>query len=348
MLFASLQRYIVGSTLGEEMGMQTSSLLSRITQRPVRAKLIFNANSGRVDESPHQLATILSEMQDHHILPEVFTVRPDSRLEDVVHKAIKSGIGLIVVAGGDGTIDSVVGAMVGSDATLGIIPTGTRNNVALNLGIPKGIAEAVALLRHGHRRRIDVGHIQRGRVGRWFLELAAVGLLSDLYPVADNIQHGNLAQIGELLSTFFAAAPARLTLTLDNRKQIKTTAHMMLVANMGFLGPNFQISPKVSFKDGRLDVFLFSDMSKLNLASYMMQAIAGPVERAEIKHYRVRHLTIHSTPKAPVMADGGLLGQGRATILVHPHALRVIAGSSHNGGNPVAPNGNQETVPNGQ
>ncbi len=119
------------------------------SRRPLRAKLIFNAGSGRPEESPQQLASILSAMQDQQILPEVYTVRPDSRLETVVHSAIKTGIKLIVVAGGDGTIDSVVGAMVGRDATLGIIPTGTRNNVAFNLGITGDIANSVALLRQG-------------------------------------------------------------------------------------------------------------------------------------------------------------------------------------------------------
>ena len=76
--------------------------------RPLRAKLIFNPGSGQPGESPQQLASIISEMQDQQILPEVYTTRPDSQLEDVVHSAIKSGIKLVVVAGGDGTIDSVV------------------------------------------------------------------------------------------------------------------------------------------------------------------------------------------------------------------------------------------------
>src|ERR1043165_671355 len=115
--------------------MSISSKLKTAFHRPLRAKLIFNSGSGRPEESPQQLASILAAMQDQHILPEVYTVRADSNLESVVQEAIKGGIKLIVVAGGDGTIDSVMGAMVGSDATLGIIPTGTRNNVAFNLGI---------------------------------------------------------------------------------------------------------------------------------------------------------------------------------------------------------------------
>src|SRR5512141_2876003 len=142
------------------------------SQRPLRALLIFNAGSGRPEESPQQLVQILTEMQDQQISPEVYTVRPDSDLETVVRRAIKSGIKLIVVAGGDGTVDSIVAALVGTEAALGIIPTGTRNNVAFNLGIVGDVADSVALLRKGRRLRIDVGRVHNGHARHWFLEAA--------------------------------------------------------------------------------------------------------------------------------------------------------------------------------
>src|SRR5512138_812900 len=153
--------------------------------RALRAKLIFNAISGRPQESPQQLAEILDEMQDQNITPEVFMVRPDSDVEQAVRTAIRSGIRLIAVAGGDGTIDSVAGAMIGQPATLGIIPTGTRNNLAFNLGVPEAVREAVELLRTGRRLKIDVGSIRTKKQSRWFVEAASLGLISDLYPAAD-------------------------------------------------------------------------------------------------------------------------------------------------------------------
>ena len=296
------------------------------THRLLRAKLIFNATSGRPEESPQQLVDILTEMQSRQILPEVFIVRPDSRVEAVVRSAIKGGTKLVVVAGGDGTIDSVAGAMVGSSATLGIIPTGTRNNVAFNLGIPSTVAEAVALLREGRRLKIDVGYLRSGRASHWFLEAAALGLLSDLYPAADNIQHGDLAQVANLLSTFVSSTPSRLRMVLDGRNRIDTNAYMVLIANMAYVGPHFQISPDVSCNDSRLDVFVFSDMSKLDLISYAMQSTGGGAEDARIKHYRVKQLTIRSEPPMPVLADGVLLAQGSVTALVHPRALAVMVG----------------------
>jgi YegS/Rv2252/BmrU family lipid kinase len=309
------------------MHLHLSSKLKTVLHRPIRAKLIFNPGSGQSGESPQKLVSILSEMQKQHILPEVFILQPESQTDAVIQDAIKAGIKLIVVAGGDGTIDSAIGAMAGSEATLGIIPTGTRNNVAFNLGISAEIAESVALLRHGHRLKIDVGRVHSGHSRHWFLEIVALGLISDLYPLADDFQHGNLAQIGGLLSTLVSATPSSLEINLDGDQHLATMAHMLLIANMSYIGPHFQISPDVSFKDGRLDVFTFSDMSKLNMISYAMLSRGGLVADAGIQHYRAKNISIVSNPPMPVLADGILLDQGKLSVHVHPRALRVMAGT---------------------
>jgi diacylglycerol kinase family enzyme len=274
---------------------------------------------------------ILSEMQTRHFLPEVYLVHPGRPLEPVVHRAIHSGIKLIVVAGGDGTIDAVAGAMIGKDATLGIIPTGTRNNVAFNLGITGTIANSVALLRRGRRLKIDVGRVHSGRTRHWFLEAAALGLLTDIYPMADDIQHGKLILMGELLSKLVSANPSRLRVSLDGHRQPDTSAHMLMITNMPFLGPHFQISPNVSFRDGHLDVFTFSDMSKLNMISYAVFSRGGLMEDAGIRHYRANRVTIVSKPSMPVLADGILLGQGSLSVHIHRRALAVMVGTALTG-----------------
>jgi YegS/Rv2252/BmrU family lipid kinase len=299
--------------------------------RPLRAKLIFNPGSGQPGESPQQLVSILSEMQNQNIVPEVYITHPKSKLEEVVHAAIKSGIKLIVVAGGDGTIDSVVGAMVGSDATLGIIPTGTRNNVAFNLGITGDLASSVALLRRGYRLKIDVGRVHCGHARRWFLEGVALGLISDLYPMADGIQHGDLAQLGGLLTTLISATPSNLRINLNDEEYFDATTHMMLIANMAFIGPHFQVSPDVSFRDSHLDVFLFSDMSKLAMISYVVLSPGGLPEDAGHQYYRAQHVKVNSDPKMSVLADGVLVGEGSFSVHIHPRTLKVMAGKEHTG-----------------
>jgi diacylglycerol kinase family enzyme len=227
--------------------------------------------------------------------------------------------------------------MVGSDAILGIIPTGTRNNLAFNLGITGDIASCVALLRTGRRLRIDVGRLHSNHARHWFVEASGLGLVSDLYPITDDLQHGDLTQIGGLLSTLISAKPSRLRLVLDGHKHVHTTAHTLLVTNMPYLGPHFQISPRVSFRDGRLDVFTFSDTGKLAMLSYATLSLGGSLNEAGIKHYRARHVKVVSNPHMPVIADGVLVAPGSGSVSIHvePRALTVMVGSTLTGESPA-------------
>ncbi|HEX8991858.1 MAG TPA: diacylglycerol kinase family protein [Anaerolineales bacterium] len=304
--------------------------------RPLRALLIFNPASGQAGSSPQQLADILSAIQDRNILSEVYMVHRNGDVERTVRRAVKDGVKLVVVAGGDGTIDRVAGALVGSSATLAIIPTGTRNNVAFNLGIPGTPAEAVSLLRGGRGLKIDVGSVTIGRSRRWFLEAASLCLISDMYPAADELQHGNLEQIGTLFSAFVASTPASLRAVLGDRQRLDASAYMVLITNMPYLGPRLQFAPHISCRDGRLDMFIFSDMSKLDLISFAVRSAAGPVIDAHVRHLRLTKVRIGSTPPMPVLADGVPLGLGPVTVQVHPRSLSVLVGATGPAIEPVA------------
>jgi YegS/Rv2252/BmrU family lipid kinase len=298
-------------------------------RRSIKAKVIFNPASGRPDLSPAQLMELMTRLQAWRIVPEVTLVHPKSNLAAVAGDAIRRGIRLIIACGGDGTVDSVMGALVGTPATLGIIPTGTRNNVALSLGIPRNnVAEAVSLLRRGRRLRVDVGIAQSGRSFRYFLEAGTVGLISALYPAADDIQHGNLARIGDLLATLVAMPAAEIKLNLDGgREKIETQGHIVLVANMPYFGANFQVVPDISFTDGLLDVLVYSNLTKLELIGYAVQIAGGGAGDPRIRHYRVKSMVVRTVPQMPLMADGYFLGEGALKVSVRRHGLAVMAGA---------------------
>ena len=293
--------------------------------RRMRVKLIFNPGSGAADESPVQLMDVISEMQAWKFVPEAYLVEPDCDLPAVVQDALKDGIRMFVVCGGDGTIDVVAGALVGENATLGIIPTGTQNNVALSLGIPTDIPSAIALLRTGQRIKVDSGLAACGEVKRPFLEFCSVGLFSALYPAGDDIQHGNIGRLGDFLATLVTSPPAEMRLVLDGKQEIQILCHMVLVSNTPFIGPHYQIGSPASFNDGLLDVHLFADLSKLDLLSNIVQVAAGGSEDPRIQHYRVRKVDIDSHPALPVMADGIALGEGPLRIHLRRHNLAVMA-----------------------
>jgi diacylglycerol kinase (ATP) len=242
--------------------------------RRIKAKLIFNPSAGAARGSPIEIVDVIHEMQAWKLVPEAFLVEPGCDLSVVVQNALEQGICMFVVCGGDGTILAVAGALIGTPsgrASLGTIPTGTQNNVALSLGIPADVPAAVAILRTGRRIKVDVGLAACGQIVRPFLLACVVGLASAIFPSADDIQHGNLARVGDFLGALVASPPAEMHLVLDNKQEVHTQGHVALVSNMPYIGLHFQVGSAVAFNDGLLDVLLFTDLSKMELLGYAAQ-----------------------------------------------------------------------------
>lgn len=294
----------------------------------MRVKLIYNPISGTNDKSPVQLVDVIQQMQAWNMVPEPYLIEPDCDLSLVVRDAVTQGIRLVVVCGGDGTVSSVARALVGTPAVLGIIPMGTRNNIALSLGIPNDIGAAIAILRTGRRKKIDMGNSTCGNVSTPFIELCSVGLFSTLFSSGDDIQHGNIARIGDFMATLTKTPPSEIHLSMDDNEEIQKLGHVVLVTNMPYVGLNFLVGAPDSYQDGLLDVLFFADLSKVDLIGYVLK---GPgtskQEDPRIQHFHARSIEIHTDPVMPIMADGIDIGTGNVRIEVQKHALTVITAS---------------------
>lgn len=299
---------------------------SSANKRHLRAMLIFNPASGSIDESPLQLMNIIEAMQAWKIIPEPYIVGPECNFVPVIQDALRRGIRYFVVCGGDGTIECVAGILVGTQAVLGVIPTGTRNNVALGLGIPQDILKAVALLRNGRRIKVDVGHAVTTGASCYFLETCSIGLLSALYSSSDEIQHGNLTRVGEFVATLITSPPAEIRLLLDGKDELKLNGHVILVSNFPYVGPHFQVTPEGSFQDGLLDILVFTDLSKLALLNNVVQMVGGGNDDPNIRRYLAAKVQIKTDPPMSIMADGCSLKEGPVTVGIRRRALTVMAG----------------------
>ena len=293
----------------------------------MKVKLIFNPGAGAARTSPIEIVDVIHEMQAWKLVPEAYLVEPGCDVPGVVREALAQGYQLFVVCGGDGTISSVARSLAGTPATLGIIPIGTQNNTALSLNIPNDIPAAIAILRNGRRIKVDVGMATCGNVSTPFLESCSVGLASNLFASVDDIQHGNLAQIGSFLATLAGTPPAEIHLLLDDKREIHDRGHVVLVSNMPFTGLHYQLGSLASFKDGLLDVLFFADLNKLELLGYVLQGVGeGHPEDKRIQHFHVHRVEIDTHPAMPVMADGSPLGEGLVRIEVRRRVLAVMAG----------------------
>ena len=165
-----------------------------------------------------------------NFVPQLFLIQPNCDLADAVLLALEQGVRLFIVCGGDGTIDSVAALLAAPQAAslasaqilpgepplLAIIPTGTQNNVAFNLGIPTDISAALGLLKTGRKRWIDLGLAHSANGQRIFVEACSVGLLSALFPAADEIQRGNFPRLAEFLGTLMAFPVSEIDIAVDN------------------------------------------------------------------------------------------------------------------------------------
>ncbi len=294
-------------------------------KRRIRAKLIFNPTAGAARPTPIHIVDVIHEMQAWKIVPEAYLVEPGSDLPAVVRDALARKIRLFVVCGGDGTISSVARTLAGTNATLGIIPIGTQNNTALSLGIPSDIAAAIAILRTGRRIKVDIGVASCGKNKTPFLEVCSVGLVSTLFPAVDDIQHGDLSRIGDLLVTMASSPSAEILLSFDNKHEIRNMGHIVLVSNMPYVGFHYQLGSLTSFNDGLLDVLFFADLSKLDLLTYVFQGVGeGKPEDPRIQHFHVRRIEITTNPSMPIMVDGIAIGEGKVRIEVQRHTLGVM------------------------
>jgi diacylglycerol kinase family enzyme len=298
-------------------------------RRRRRVKLIFNPSAGAARGSRIEILDVIHELQAWQLVPETYLVEPGCDLSEVVRAALARGIRLFVVCGGDGTLLAVAGALTGTRATLGIIPIGTQNNVALSLGIPSDIPAAIAILRTGRRIKVDMGVASTGQIVRPFLLACVVGLASAIFPSADDIQHGNVTRIGDFLAALIASPPAEMHLVLDNKHQIHTQGHVALISNMPYVGLHFQVGTAKAFNDGLLDVLLFTDLSKMELLGYAAQKVVGRgSEDSRIQHFQVRTVDMDTQPVMPAMADGLVMGEESLRISVQRHALAVMVGKS--------------------
>lgn len=298
---------------------------SNTNKQHIQVKLIFNPNSGANDKSPAQLMEAIKEMQAVDLVPEIYMTNPEYSTIEAVKDAIDQGFNMIVACGGDGTISAVAKALVGTNATLGIIPTGTQNNIALSLGIPTDIHDAVAIIRNGHKTKLDIGIISCGDKSTPFMEICSIGLFSTLFPSGDEIQHGNIARIGDFLATLATSPPSEIHLLLDDKKEIKETGQIVLITNMPYAGRNYQVGEQNSYNDGLLDVLFFTDQPKLVLLDYIIKGSgASTMDDNRIQHFRVQKVRIDTQPAMPVMADGKTIGEGHVEIEVQKHALAVM------------------------
>lgn len=302
--------------------------MAQSTQR-LKAALIYNPGAGSAAGDDNLLDDVRSLLRGAAIDVELHEVEDEEATAAATAQARNGGLELVLVCGGDGTLEGVANGLVNTSITLGILPAGTRNNVAAGLNIPTDLAAAVTLLHSGRRQAIDMVHARCDGEERWFLELFTAGLLSTIFENAEAVQKGNLGALGDLVAKFAGATPSALRLTVDDgggSRKLALETHAMLGMNMPYAGANFRVADDIVCDDGYLDLFLYDQLNKLDLLAHGLAVITDSDLDPRIRRLRARRLTLEANQPVPILVDGVALGEGPVTMEVHRRALQVITG----------------------
>ncbi|MET3949635.1 YegS/Rv2252/BmrU family lipid kinase [Arthrobacter sp. UYEF36] len=256
-------------------------------------------------------------------------------LARAVDRALASGADALVVVGGDGMVHLGVNALAGSGlpygtVPLGIVPTGTGNDVARALGVPThdvpGACAAVLAAVGSGGRLIDAGRLSSSGTSRWF-----AGVLSAGFDAAVN-ERANawrwprgkarypLAMLRELAS--FRAI--NYTVTADGERW-RQGAMLVSVANGQSIGGGMKVTPDAVLDDGYLDLFIVSPLSRLGLLKVFPKVFSGGhLGHPAVHIRRVRRVEL-SAESVVAYADGERIGPLPLTIEVVPGAVRVLA-----------------------
>jgi YegS/Rv2252/BmrU family lipid kinase len=267
---------------------------------------------GRVAVIAHQGKTLGGGLNELRTLIAVeriddllwYEVPKSSKAPAKVRNALKKGADLLFVWGGDGMVQQCADALVGSDATIAIIPAGTANLLAHNLGIPHDLTEAVHIGFHGQRRRLDLGRIN----GEHFAVLAGVGFDADMIRDADRrlkTRFGRLAYLWTGLRNI-GVDPTHLKIKIDGTTWFDGDATCVLMGNVGTILGGVQVFDDASPDDGWLDIGLSTAKGPIQWARVLGQISTGKADRSPfIRTTRAKRVSIKLSAPLAYELDGG-------------------------------------------
>ncbi|MTE13261.1 YegS/Rv2252/BmrU family lipid kinase [Nocardia sp. CT2-14] len=270
---------------------------------------------------------------------QVTEIRGDSAAESerLVRKALAdpdSRPDAVVAAGGDGLVGVVLQALVGTGVPLGLVPGGTGNDLARELGVPDDTDAAVTTVLGGKTRAIDLGTVETEQSGRavWFATVTGTGLDARVTLRANALRWPNgpmrytVAALLELAGKL--AVPYRIELTGSpdhpDDTVIELDAVMVAVGNTRTYGGGMLICPDALIDDGLLDLTVVGAMSRLDMLRLLPALSSGKrIDHPAAVQYRAREIRL-SAPAAPATADGDPAGLLPAHFRAAPGALDVL------------------------
>lgn len=275
---------------------------------------------------------IEQKLAEKNIPFEICATNAEGKYNNIREKIQYEGVTDVVVAGGDGTISSVVNDLRDTDVNFGLIPCGSGNGLALCAGISKNPEKAIELLFTGTAVETDAFIINND----FSCMLSGLGFDAQIaHDFAKQKDRGLITYVKQTYANFLKAKPYRFEIITADAT-IKTDAFFISIANSNQFGNSFTIAPKASLNDGLLDIVVVQKMNKLQmLLSVLYQVLNGevkerPYKKDNVMYYQTPQVVINNPQNAPLHIDGDPKETATSFIVrIIPRAFRLIQPSAN-------------------
>ncbi|OGN97223.1 MAG: hypothetical protein A2Z77_06565 [Chloroflexi bacterium RBG_13_51_36] len=324
----------------------------------MQAELIYNPSGGQVVVR-HELDNVIAFLSRYGWSVTLRETSRPSEATELARHAVDTGARVVIAAGGDGTINEAANGLVNTDAALGVLPMGTTNSWALQMGIPAlnpllpgtQAAKMIAALEERVARPLPANYYRRvlldatrvfveGRTvavdmgelsGRYFLMWAGIGFdaaIAQSVPLKEKKALGSWAYVLPAIESASRFYGTDACLNLDG-KLAKVNTPFIVVSNIQLYGGMIAIGAKACMNDGKLDVCVFKGGGFITFVQQAMKVLTHKhLEDPKVEYYQCREITIESARSLPVHVDGEPFTRTPVAIHTVPSALKVIVPKS--------------------
>jgi diacylglycerol kinase (ATP) len=235
-------------------------------------------------------------------------------------------IDLVIVGGGDGTLNGVVDGLVGTQLPLGILPLGTANDLARTLGIPNSLPEACKIIANGQLRRIDLGWVN----GKHFFNVASLGLsvkITQRLTKEAKRRWGVLAYATTALQVIWESRPFSAEIRL-NGESVKVKTVQIAVGNGRYYGGGMAVVHDATIDDQRLDLYSLEIRHWWQIIPLLPGMRGGRhINLPNVRALQGQEIEVYTSKPRPINTDGEITTYTPAKFRVIPEALSVLVPS---------------------
>jgi YegS/Rv2252/BmrU family lipid kinase len=288
----------------------------------MRARFIFNPRSGHNARNPWLLEHTREFIREQRLNATVVPTEHPLHATELARRALDDGCDTIVAIGGDGTMNEVAAALVGTRASLGLIPCGSGNGLGRHLGIPGPGKGAFRALLSGNIRVIDTGVAD----GHPFFNAMGLGFDAEISHRFNTLaKRGLPAYVRTTLGALFEYQPVEYTIRAGGQ-ELRTRAFLLTIANSDQYGNDCFIAPGARVDDGRLDLTAIRRLTAFNVLPIAVRLFTKKISGSgDVARLRASSFVIERPAPGLLHIDGEVrTAPARVEISVRPASLRVL------------------------